>query len=244
MESCKLTIIDAGACKETSRLGKSTSSWTVDDWKRVIWSDECAVQKDSNATGYWVFRHQSKREKHAPQNVRMKSKDGNLSQMIWACFVGNKLGPIVFISGSINQDVYMELLRTEFDPFLNALAADGQTNLEFQQDNARPHSAKRTLEFLEALARKHGLTIMDWPANSPDLSPIENLWAHIKHELRTRYPDTATLKGSATTIKAKLQERLNEIWWEIGEEVLNKLVEDMPKHCEEVIAAKGWYMGH
>src|SRR5579859_6965640 len=138
----------------------------------------------------------------------------------------------------------MKLLQTEFDPFLNALGADGQMSLEFQQDNARPHTAKRTLEFLEAFTRKHRLTIMDWPANSPDLSPIENLWAHLKLELSTQYPDTATLKGSATTIKAKLHKRLNKIWWEIREDVLNKLVEDMPKHCKEVIAARGWYMGH
>jgi len=194
--------------------------------------------------GYWVFRHQNKREKYAPQNVRMKSRNGNLLQMIRACFIGNTLGPIVFISDSINQDVYMELLQTEFDPFPNALAADGQTNLEFQQDNACPHTAKRTLEFLEAFARKHGLTIMDWLANSPDLSLIENLWVHLKDELRKQYPDTATLKGSARTIKVTLQQRLHKIWWDIGEEVLNRLVEDMPKHCKEVIAVRGWYTGH
>src|SRR5579859_7057917 len=122
--------------------GRTHQYWSVDNWKHVIWSDECAVQKDSNAMRYWVFRRQNKREKYAPQNVRMKSKNGNLSQMIWACFVGNMLGPIVFISDSINKDVYTELLRPEFDPFLNALAQDGQTNLEFQQDNARPHTAK------------------------------------------------------------------------------------------------------
>jgi hypothetical protein len=85
---------------------------------------------------------------------------------------------------------------------------------------------------------------MDWPANSPDLSLIENLWAHLKDELRKRYPDKAALKGSAQTIKATLQQRLHEIWWEIGEEVLNKLVEDMPKRCKEVIAVRGWYTGH
>ena len=56
--------------------------WTVDDWKHVIWSDECAVQKDSNATGYWVFRRQNKQEKYDPRNVRAKARDGNLSQMI------------------------------------------------------------------------------------------------------------------------------------------------------------------
>jgi transposase len=59
-------------------------------------------------------------------------------------------------------------------------------------------------KFVEAFARKHGLTIMDWPANSPDLSPIENLWAHLKDKLRKQYHDTATLKGSAQTIKATL----------------------------------------
>src|SRR5579859_6386672 len=94
---------------------KAHRHWTVDDWKRVIWSDESAIQKDSNAMGVWVFRHQNKREKYAPWNVRTKARDGSLSQMIWACFVGDKLGPIVFISGSVNQDVYWEMLRTEFD---------------------------------------------------------------------------------------------------------------------------------
>jgi len=61
--------------------------------------------------------------------------------MIWACFAGDRLGPIVFISGSVNQDVYMEMLRTEFDPYFKALATDTQTTYTFQQDNVRPHTA-------------------------------------------------------------------------------------------------------
>jgi transposase len=230
--------------KQRLAWAKAHQHWTVDDWKRVIWSDECPVQKDSNATGDWVFRRQNKREKYAPHNVRMKARDGHLSQMIWACFVGDKLGPIVFLSGSVNQDVYMELLCTDFEPFLEALAVDGVTNLEFEQDNAHPHVAKRTRKFLEALAQKHGLTIMDWPANSPDLSPIENLWAHLQLELRRQFPDTAKLKGSPQTIKAILRERLHKIWWEIGEDVLNDLIEGMPKRVKEVITARGWYTSH
>jgi len=83
----------------------------------------------------------------------------------------------------------------EFNPFLEALAADTQTTYEFEQDNAHPHMSKRTHKFFEALARKHGLTIMDWPANLPDLSPIKDLWAHLKYELRRQFPDTAKLKG-------------------------------------------------
>jgi hypothetical protein len=240
----KRPLLTQKHAKERLAWAKAHRHWTVDDWKHVIWSDESAIQKDSNATGVWVFRRQNKKEKYAARNVRTKARAGNLSQMIWGCFVGNRLGPIVFISESVNQDVYMQILRMEFDPFLEALATDTQTTYEFQQDNARPHISKRTRKFLEALATKHGLTIMDWPANSPDLSPIENLWAHLKDELRKHYPDTATLKGSPQTIKATLRERLHKIWWEIGEEVLNRLVESMPDRVQEVIAAKGWYTSH
>src|SRR5437667_426037 len=77
-----------------------------------------------------------------------------------------------------------------------------------------------------------------------DLPPIEDLWEHLKHELRQQFPDTARLKGSPQTIKATLRERLHKIWWEIGEEVLNRLIEGMPKRVEEVIAVRGWYMSH
>src|SRR5579859_3590933 len=154
----------------------------------------------TDAMGYWVFQHQNKREKYAPRNVRPKARDGNLSRMIWACFVGDKLGPIAFISGSVTQDAYISLLQQYLDPFVEALGADGETNVEFQQDNARPHTAQKTRGFLEALARKHVLTLMDWLANSPNLSPIENLWVHLKHKLHERYPDTTTLKGSPETI--------------------------------------------
>ena len=105
----------------------------------------------------------------------MKGKSSNISQMIWVCFVGGKLRPIILFSDTIKQDIYMQILQMEFELFLEALAADRITNLEFQQDNAYSHVTKRTCKFLEALANKHKLTIINWLANSSDLSPIENL---------------------------------------------------------------------
>jgi len=82
---------------------------------------------------------------------------------------------------------------------------------------------------------------MDWPPNSPDLNPIEKLWVTLKRELHRRYPDTATFKGSAKAIKAMLRERLMDVWWDIGAEVLNELVESMPDRVNAVWHARGWY---
>ena len=164
--------------------------------------------------------------------------------MIWACFIDNKLSPIVFIDGIVNQDVYQGVLTKHLIPFMDALKADEEVDLELQQDNARLHVAKKTKELLEELAEKYGLKIMDWPPNSPDLNPIEHLWAELKRRLFEKYPNTMSLKGSPSAIRQVIQEHLHEVWWEIGEEVLKKLIESMPHRVNEVLAARGWYTSH
>ena len=82
---------------------------------------------------------------------------------------------------------------------------------------------------------------MEWPPNSPDLNPIENLWAWLKLELHRCYPDTKYLPGSPETVKSVLKERLMEVWWDIGEKMLNRLIESMSERVQAVLAAKGWY---
>ncbi|KAF7651236.1 hypothetical protein LDENG_00113580 [Lucifuga dentata] len=49
----------------------------------------------------------------------------------------------------------------------------------FQQDNAKPHSARITNAWL----RKKRVQVLDWPACSPDLSPTENVWHIMKHTI-------------------------------------------------------------
>src|SRR5579859_6335415 len=157
--------------------------WTREDWERIFWSDECAVQKDSDTQQVWVFRHQNKREKFDPKNVRGRAKGGGVFQMIWGCFAGTKLGPIAFINETVNMDVYITILRENLLPFVDAIIADGATDVIFQQDNATPHVSKKTHAWLEGLMREHRVLLMQWPPNSPDMNLIEHLWAYLKAEL-------------------------------------------------------------
>ena len=74
---------------------------------------------------------------------------------------------------------------------------------------------------------------MDWPAQSPDLNPIEHLWVHLKRKLAA-YPEPP--KGII-----ELWERAQVEWDEIGREVCQNLIESMPRRVEAVIEAKGGY---
>jgi len=199
------------------------------------------VERDSDPSVLWVFRRQTKEEKYAPQNIRQKRRQDGISVMIWGCFIGDKLGPIVFINGTVKKEVYVGMLEEYFLPFLDAVYTDDPAPRIFQQDNARPHIAKMTRDWFKPLAEKYGLCIMEWPPNSPDMNPIEHIWEHVKRELHRQYPDTFSLSGSSEFIKTTLRQRLYKVWWDIGPDVLKTLLESMPKRAKALLKAAGWY---
>ena len=66
-------------------------------------------------------------------------------------------------------------------PIVVPLARD--ENLIFQDDNVRPHRSATVI----STATRLGLETLDWPARSPDLSPIEHVWDELGRRVRERY---------------------------------------------------------
>ncbi len=73
---------------------------------------------------------------------------------------------------------YQEMLEHFMLPSADQLFKDAE--FIFQQDLAPAHTAKSTKNWLN----DHGVGVLDWPANSPDLNPIENLWGIVKRKMR------------------------------------------------------------
>ncbi len=111
---------------------------------------------------------------------------------------------------------------------LHAPSADklyGDADFIFQQDLAPAHSAKGTKSWFN----DHGVTVLDWPANSPDLTPIENLWGIVKRKMRDTRPNNAD----------DLKATVKETWASIPLQQCHKLITSMPRRIEAVIKAKG-----
>ena len=115
-----------------------------------------------------VIVRRVKGERYHPDCLAPSFKSGRESMMMWGCFQGNKLGPLVLCpEGRMNSTKYCSVLQEYFLPFWDNL----DYGSIFMQDGAPPHSSKYTKSWQE----EHGISTMDWPPQSPDLNPIENL---------------------------------------------------------------------
>ncbi len=89
--------------------------------------------------------------------------------MIWAAMSSAGVGPLCFLKSTVNAAIYQEILEHFMLPSADKLCGDA--DFIFQQDLAPAHTAKGAKSWFN----DHGVTVLDWPANSPDLNPIENL---------------------------------------------------------------------
>ncbi len=129
---------------------------------------------------------------------------------------------------TVSDDLGCHVICRKFLEHFMLPSADklyGDADFIFQQDLAPAHNAKGTKSWFN----DHGVTVLDWPANSPDLNPIENLWGIVKRKMRDTRPNNAD----------ELKATVKETWASIPPQQCHKLITSMPRRIEAVIKAKG-----
>ena len=147
--------------------------------------------------------------------------------MVWCCMSYQGIGELVFIDITMDRIVYANILANSLAP---SAAKIGLQEYIFQHDNDPKHASAHVRNFLA----NTGVSVLEWPSQSPDLNPIENLFAFMKNYL----------KGFVIKNKVELKAKIVEAWNAIPSEICKKLVASMFKRCRDVINAKGWHIDY
>ena len=182
-----------------------------DKWDTTLFSDETIFQFYRNKKKQWT-KH-GKARKPAPSHGPQVTAWGGIS--------ARGKTSLVFVDGTIDARKYCEILQQHLLEF----ATNFPDGWRFQQDNAPPHRAKITLEWL----REHNIEVLEWPANSPDLNPIENFWWPIKNAVEGEEP-----RKEPRTLE-KWKETIVQTWNNLGID----FVHNMRKRLQMCIDAKG-----
>lgn len=205
---------------------KQHQHWTVEDWKNVLWTDESKFEVFGQNRRFYVRR--SKTEKLRPECLAPTVKHGGGSVMVWGCFSYAGVGDLVQIEGIMRKEQYRNILEQNAAPSGRRLIGD---NFTFMQDNDPKHTALLCRNYLNALKTNNILQIMSWPAQSPDLNPIELLWDELDRQVRKVAPTT----------KQHLWDILQQQWNSLPANTLIKLIERMPRIVRAVLKAKGGF---
>ncbi len=142
-------------------------------WSKVLFSDESKFCISFGNQGPRVWRKSGEAQNPCCLKSSMKFPQ---SVMIWAAMSSAGVGPLCFLKSTVNAAIYQEILERFMLPSADKLYGDA--DFIFQQDLAPAHTAKGTKSWFN----DHGVTVLDWPANSPDLNPIENLVGYCQEE--------------------------------------------------------------
>ncbi|OWZ20081.1 Transposase, partial [Phytophthora megakarya] len=188
-------------------------------WNAVIFSDEKKFNLDG-PDGYQYYWRDLRKEREIYSN----RQSGGGSVFVWGAFSSKGKSDLAFLQGKQNAEKYIDTLGDYLFPFAHLYHG---LEFQFQHDNASIHTAKVAKCYL----KDQGVDVMWWPAKSPDLNPIENLWGMLA---RAVYEN-----GKQYDTKEELVNAIKKAWEAIPLLKLKNLVASMKKRCMEVYRLEG-----
>ncbi len=206
-------------CQKHLTWAKEKNNWIVAQWSKFLFSDESTFSISFGNQGPRVWRKSGETESML---IEVQCEVSTVSDDL-GCHVICWCGSTMFLKSTVNAAIYQEILEHFMLPSADKLYGDA--DFIFQQDLAPAHTVKGTKSWFN----DHGVTVLDWPANLPDLNPTENLWGIVKRKMRDTRPNNAV----------DLKAAIKATWASVTPEQCHRLNVSMPHRIDAVIHAKG-----
>ena len=200
---------------------RTVRQWQQRHWSRVLFTDESRFQLNKPDGRVRVYRRRDERTSRCC--VTEVEPYGGGSFMVWGGICGDSKTDLVIIRGNLTARRYIdEVLQPVVIPWLFQ-----NPRTVYQHDNATPHTAVITRNFLNA----NNVHLLPWPARSPDMSPIEHLWDHLGRRIRQRQQPPVTFQD--------LGRALQDEWRQIPIHVIRRLTNSMRRRVVSLVASRG-----
>ncbi|GFV70600.1 transposable element Tc3 transposase [Trichonephila clavipes] len=178
--------------------------------KRLCFSDESrfVLGTDDNRVRVWRRPGERYNSPHTTSTAGV---------MVWGGIAYDSRSTLIVMRGALTGQRYVDdILRPHVESFLNGLPG-----AIFQQDNARPHTARVAQDFLRPFQT------LPWPPRSPDLSSVEHVWGQLKRQM----PSCHSVHD--------LELAVQDLWAHLPQDNIGCLINSMPDRVAACIAAGG-----
>jgi transposase len=227
----KVVYLDANHKRARRAWAVMCKRFTVAEWQRVIWSDECYVCIGDSKGTVWITRTAD--EEFDENCLVVTFKQSSNRVMVWGCIAEGRRGPLVVLDypggkgGGMTAKRYQDqVLDGPLHEFYQQMRKE-RGQVWFQEDGASCHRAKSTKCWLQ----KNMIKSFPHPASSPDLNPIEPIWNTLKNIIRAR--------SHHPTSTEELKTAIHEAWTQITPQDINAHVKHMGDRVKAVMHAKG-----
>jgi transposase len=225
---------------------KKRLAWAIEnqsrDWQTVIWTDESSIPLGGIPITKYVTRRP--KEEYLPNNIQPTFQSGRKSIMVWGAIADGVKGPLIKIECSeVNVDksgrkkgggfggkqYVKQVLEGPLSEFIAQMKNRGHQEILVIEDGAPAHRSNAA----KTARSRLGIKTINHPPFSPDLNPIEPIWAILKSRI-------SNTPGSRNSLEM-LWDIAQKVWGEISEEEVSKHTNAMGERVAAVKAAKCQY---